>query len=54
MLTLKEIREKLSDRQLYIVAERVKISRFTLYRIMKGNGCNTSTLEKLSNYLQEN
>lgn len=54
MLTIDKIRERLSDRVLSIVAKKTKIHRETLYRIMRGGGANSSTMEKLSNYLEKN
>jgi DNA-binding phage protein len=54
MLTLEEIREKLSDRVVSKVAERTGIHRETLYRIIRGGGANFSTVEKLSIYFEAN
>lgn len=53
MLTLAEIRQKLSDRNLRVIAERTGINYQTLWRIMKkpGHSPSLSTVERLSDYL---
>ena len=54
MLSLDEIVEKLKDRNLRIVANRIGISYMTVYNIAKQNNTNPShtTLTKLSDYLK--
>lgn len=51
MLTAAEIKEKLEDRNLRVVAERTGVHYQTLWRIAR-KGCNPSlaTAEKLSAY----
>ena len=53
MLTLKEIRAELSDRNLAEVARRVGMSRQQLWLIANGVNANPTlrTLERLSDYL---
>jgi transcriptional regulator with XRE-family HTH domain len=54
MLNLDEIRKKLSDRQLNIVAARVGLHYNTLYKFMRGDDNITiKTLEKIYNYLSK-
>lgn len=52
-MTLLEIRERLSDRNLTTVAERTGLSYPTVYMIAKGRQTNPSysTIEKLTQYL---
>ena len=53
ILSIEEIREKLSDRIILIVAERTGVHHNVIYRIQKGESLpRYSTLIKLSNYLQ--
>lgn len=52
MLTLKEIRKQLEDRNLKVISERTGVSYQTLWRITKqGSVPNAATAEKLSDYL---
>ena len=53
MLTIKEIRAELSDRNLAEVARRVGMSRQQLWMIATGVNANPTlrTLERLSDYL---
>lgn len=51
-MTIEEIREKLKDRNLKIVAEKIGIHHNTIYKIAHGvNNPNYSTLLKLQDYL---
>lgn len=52
MLDLTEIKEKLSDRKLYIVADRCGVSPKTLYNVLNGKSPNYKTIEKISDYLE--
>jgi transcriptional regulator with XRE-family HTH domain len=55
MLTLKEIRKRLEDRNLTVISERTGVSYQTLWRITKTNSTpNAATAEKLSKYLENN
>jgi len=56
MFTLQEIKEKLKDRKLSIVAAEIGMSRQQLWEIYSGNNNNPTqrTLEKISDYLQKN
>jgi predicted DNA-binding protein YlxM (UPF0122 family) len=49
--SLKEIREKLKDRKISIVCERLSLSRQAVYNIMNGANVSFSTYQKLVNYL---
>ena len=53
MLSLEEMREKLSDRALHIVAKNAGLSRKTLYNFMAGQNPSYKTMEKLYKYLKE-
>ena len=55
MLTLREIKDRLEDRNLTVVSERTGVSYQTLWRITKTNSTpSVATAEKLSNYLESN
>ena len=52
-MTLDEIKEKLKDRNLLVVAERIGVHFNTLYNIVNDKGNPSySTLIKLENYLK--
>jgi len=52
MLDLQEIRERLKDRKLTVVAEATGVSRATLYRVAAGDtGASYDTAKTLSDYL---
>lgn len=54
MLTLEEVKERLSDRNLKEVARRTGISYANLYAISTGRRCNPTykVMVKLSDYLE--
>tara|TARA_R110000772_G_scaffold158008_1_gene269241 strand:+ start:1622 stop:1798 length:177 start_codon:yes stop_codon:yes gene_type:complete len=54
MLTLKEIKKRLSDRNLSEVSKRIDVSYMTLWRILRKEGYDPSVgvCEKLSEYLK--
>lgn len=53
IMSTDELRERLSDRVIKVVAERIGISAMTLYRIQKGERePRLKTLVKLSEYFQ--
>ena len=53
MLTLQQIRDRLADRRLTVVADATGLSHQTLWRIAKGEANPThDTLAKLSDYLE--
>ncbi len=52
MLSLPEIKNLLTDRQLNVVAERVGIHSNTIYRLMKVEKADYDTIKKLSDYLE--
>lgn len=54
MMTIEQIRESLSDRNLRVVADRAGISYQTVWRIATDNTENPSheSVRKLSNYLK--
>lgn len=54
-MKLEEIRERLKDRRLYVVAEKTGLSYQTLLSIVKGENRNpnTKTVEALEDYLGE-
>ena len=52
MLSLPEIKNLLTDRQLNVVAERVGIHSNTIYRLMKVEKGDYDTMKKLSDYLE--
>lgn len=54
MLSLEQIKKKLTDRKLSVVARESGVSRVTLYRLVQP-GClsaNSVTVEKLSKYFE--
>jgi transcriptional regulator with XRE-family HTH domain len=53
MLTLDEIREKLKDRRLSIVAEACGVHPETIRRILRGNTTSYETTKALSDYLED-
>lgn len=55
MLTPKQIKEKLQDRKLGVVAEQTGLSTQTLWNIRTGRSQDLqySTIEKLSKYFEE-
>lgn len=54
MLTINEIRDKLADRNLVIVADGANISYGTLYKISKGEGNPSyNSVKKVSDYLEK-
>jgi DNA-binding XRE family transcriptional regulator len=55
MYNIEEIREKLKDRRINIVAHKIGVHRFTLYKIRDGETKNPSslTLIKLNEYFNE-
>lgn len=51
-MTIEEIREKLKDRNIKMVAANIGVHFNTLHRIARGDGNpNYSTLKKLEDYL---
>jgi transcriptional regulator with XRE-family HTH domain len=55
MLTMQEIKTKLEDRNLRVIAERTGVSYQTLWRLTKnGSTPSASTTEKISEYLERN
>ena len=55
MLTADQVRSKLQDRRLAIVAEKCGLTFMSLSRIRKNDGNPSSnTLEKLSRYFHDN
>lgn len=52
MLTIEEIRERLADRRLSVVAEACGVHPETLRRLVKGNNVAYDTLKALSDYLE--
>ncbi len=53
MMTLDQILRSLDDRNLTVVADRVGLSKMTLYRITSGKmKPSYDTLQKLSDYLE--
>lgn len=54
MLSLEQIKKKLADRKLSVVARESGISRVTLYRLMQPScmSANSVTVEKLSKYFE--
>ena len=53
MMTLDQILRSLDDRNLTVVADRVGLSKMTLYRITSGKMMPSyDTLQKLSDYLE--
>ena len=54
IMTTDELRERLSDRVVTIVAERIGMSAMTLYRIQKGGyEPSLKTMVKLSEYFRK-
>jgi len=53
MLTIEQIREKLADRNVTVVAEKTGIHRMTIYRLINGSMATYDTIKKLSDYLTE-
>jgi len=51
-MTPKEIRNKLKDCNLAAVSKNSGVSYRVLYRFVKGSDAKYSTIEKLSNYLE--
>ena len=55
MLTVDQVRNKLQDRRLSIVAQKCDLTFMSLSRIRKNDGNPSSkTLEKLSQYFHDN
>ena len=54
MLTIEEIRVKLSDRNLAEVARRIGVTRAYLSAICNGKSAGYETIKKLSDYLGGN
>jgi predicted transcriptional regulator len=55
ILSVPEMRRLLQDRNLTVVAKNAGVSRPVLYQIMSGStDPRYSTLEKISNYLEDN
>jgi len=55
MLTIEEIRELLSDRNILKVSEKTGIHHNTLYKLVRGEtDPRYSILKKLSDYLEKN
>jgi len=52
MLTVDEIKEKMKDRKIKVVAEAVDMHENTIYRFLAGRDSRWSTVEKLSAYLE--
>jgi hypothetical protein len=52
MYTLEEIRERLRDRNLRVVAERTGLGYATVLRVMRGRLASYETVERLSAYLR--
>lgn len=54
MLTLEEIKDKLSDRRVAVVADAIGVSRKAVWAIMTGATVNPSyrMMKKLSDYLE--
>jgi hypothetical protein len=52
MLTLEEIRGKLADRRLSVVAASIQVHPETLRRILKGQTPSYETIKALSDYLE--
>jgi hypothetical protein len=53
MLTLEEIREKLADRRLSVVAGAIDVHPETLRRIIKGSTASYETTKALSDYFSD-
>lgn len=49
--TLEQIREKLKDRKVSVVCERLHLSRQAVYNILNGANVSFETYQKLVNYL---
>jgi len=55
MLTIQEIKEKLKDRNLMVVAYNSGVSYGTVVKIAKGcESCRYFTVKKVSDYLEKN
>lgn len=54
MLSLEQIKQKLADRKLSVIAQQTGVSRVTLYRLMQPGvtSANSKTLETLSKYFE--
>jgi len=52
MLTVEEIKEKMKDRKIKVVADAVDMHENTIYRFLAGRDSRWSTVEKLSKYLE--
>ncbi len=52
MLTLEEIRTRLEVINIMKLSERIGVHPNTLYRIVNGGSCNSTTQEKLSNHFE--
>lgn len=52
MLSFEQIKEKMKDRKVSVVAVSIGLHENTIYRFLKGRDSRYSTLEKLSNYLE--
>lgn len=55
MLSIEQIRLKLRDRRIRMVAKECKVSHQTLYNLLHGNGKSATgkTLKALSDYLEQ-
>jgi len=52
MLTVDEIKEKLKDRKIPVVAASIGVHENTIYRFIAGRDSRWSTVEKLSAYFE--
>ena len=54
LLTVEEIREKLSDRRLAVVADRIGMTYACLSRVMRGGQPTKRTIRRVQEYLEKN
>jgi hypothetical protein len=54
LMSVEELRQKLSDRRLAVVAERIGMTYACLSRIMRGGQPTKRTITKVQEYLEKN
>lgn len=53
MLSVKQVQDRLQDRNMTKIARATGLTLRTVMRVRSLGTCNTGTLEKLSNYFEE-
>ncbi len=54
LITVEEMREKLSDRRLAVVADRIGMTYACLSRVMRGGQPTKKTIRRVQEYLEKN